>query len=164
MNLELKGYSFDAQLEDTRAPRRVRVGLIQNTIVLPTSAPIAAQRDALLEKIGKIIGIAHQCGVNIVCMQEAWSKGYLFAYVIIMAFKIFLFIKLIKTKDMPFAFCTREKHPWCQFAESAEDGPTTVFLQEVSSVLYKFQFAMELKEYAYVTCDHHCSWLSGTTW
>lgn len=109
MNLELKGYSFDAQLEDTRAPRRVRVGLIQNTIVLPTSDPISAQRDALLEKIGKIIEIAHKCGVNIVCMQEAWN--------------------------MPFAFCTREKHPWCQFAESAEDGPTTVFLQEVSTAL-----------------------------
>ena len=23
---------------------------------------------------------------------------------------------------MPFAFCTREKHPWTQFAESAETG------------------------------------------
>lgn len=33
--------------------------------------------------------------------------------------------------DMPFAFCTREKHPWCEFAESAEKGPTTVFLQDV---------------------------------
>jgi len=31
---------------------------------------------------------------------------------------------------MPFAFCTREKHPWCEFAESAETGPTTLFLQE----------------------------------
>ena len=34
-------------------------------------------------------------------------------------------------KAMPFAFCTREKYPWCEFAESAEDGPTTKFLQEV---------------------------------
>lgn len=33
--------------------------------------------------------------------------------------------------DMPFAFCTREKHPWCEFAEEAETGPTTVFLQDV---------------------------------
>jgi beta-ureidopropionase len=32
---------------------------------------------------------------------------------------------------MPFAFCTREKHPWCQFAESAENGPTTKFLEAV---------------------------------
>lgn len=33
---------------------------------------------------------------------------------------------------MPFAFCTREKHPWCQFAESAENGPTTEFLKPVT--------------------------------
>lgn len=33
--------------------------------------------------------------------------------------------------DMPFAFCTREKHPWCEFAEEAETGPTTLYLQEV---------------------------------
>ena len=32
---------------------------------------------------------------------------------------------------MPFAFCTREKLPWTQFAESAEDGPTTRLCQEV---------------------------------
>lgn len=34
---------------------------------------------------------------------------------------------------MPFAFCTREKVPWTEFAESAEDGHTTRFCQEVSS-------------------------------
>ena len=33
---------------------------------------------------------------------------------------------------MPFAFCTREKHPWLQFAESAEDGPSIKFLQELA--------------------------------
>lgn len=32
---------------------------------------------------------------------------------------------------MPFAFCTREKHPWCDFAESAENGITTKFCQKV---------------------------------
>lgn len=106
LNLELKGYSFSAELEGLRPPRRVRVGLIQNSIILPTTEPIAAQRDALLSKIGQIIGVAHLNGVNIICMQEAWN--------------------------MPFAFCTREKHPWCEFAESAENGPTTVFLQELA--------------------------------
>lgn len=106
LNLELKGYSFTAETEDLRPPRRVRVGLIQNSIVLPTTDPVSAQRDALLAKIGQIIGVAHQSGVNIVCMQEAWN--------------------------MPFAFCTREKHPWCEFAESAEKGPTTVFLQDLA--------------------------------
>lgn len=33
--------------------------------------------------------------------------------------------------DMPFAFCTREKQPWCEFAEDAETGPTTQFVQKV---------------------------------
>ena len=31
---------------------------------------------------------------------------------------------------MPFTFCTREKSPWSEFAEEAEDGATTKFLQE----------------------------------
>lgn len=35
---------------------------------------------------------------------------------------------------MPFAFCTREKHPWCEFAEDAETGPTTVFLQDLAKL------------------------------
>ncbi len=34
--------------------------------------------------------------------------------------------------DMPFAFCTREKYPWCEFAESAENGRTTKLLQELA--------------------------------
>lgn len=32
---------------------------------------------------------------------------------------------------MPFAFCTREKL-WCEFAESAEDGESTKFVQEMA--------------------------------
>ena len=35
---------------------------------------------------------------------------------------------------MPFAFCTREKKKWCEFAESAEEGPTSKFLSQVSAV------------------------------
>lgn len=33
---------------------------------------------------------------------------------------------------MPFAFCTREKQPWCEFAESAEHGVTTKFCQNLA--------------------------------
>lgn len=33
---------------------------------------------------------------------------------------------------MPFVFCTREKFPWCEFAESVTDGPSTTFLKDVS--------------------------------
>ncbi|KAK7464033.1 hypothetical protein BaRGS_00037957 [Batillaria attramentaria] len=105
-DFELKGYAFDARWEDTRAPRVVRVGAIQNRIVAPTTATIPEQRDALHKRISEIAEAAALCGVNILCMQEAWH--------------------------MPFAFCTREKFPWCQFAESAEDGPTTKLMQELA--------------------------------
>lgn len=43
---------------------------------------------------------------------------------------------------MPFAFCTREKHPWCEFAESAENGPTTLFLQEVFKIRLNTKFTL----------------------
>jgi beta-ureidopropionase len=43
-----------------------------------------------------LVDAAGAAGVQILCLQEAWS--------------------------MPFAFCTREKAPWCEFAEDA-GGP-----------------------------------------
>jgi beta-ureidopropionase len=33
---------------------------------------------------------------------------------------------------MPFAFCTREKATWCEFAESAKDGHSVKFVQEMA--------------------------------
>ena len=33
---------------------------------------------------------------------------------------------------MPFAFCTREKLPWTDFAESAEDGRSTQWLKRMA--------------------------------
>ncbi|RUS83360.1 hypothetical protein EGW08_008863 [Elysia chlorotica] len=103
---ELKGYICDAAAESTRSPRIVRIAGVQNKIVLSTSAPVSAQRDAIWAKIGDIIKCAGLCGVNVLCLQEAWT--------------------------MPFAFCTREKQPWAEFAESAENGPTTKFLQQLA--------------------------------
>nr|XP_018916514.1 PREDICTED: beta-ureidopropionase [Bemisia tabaci] len=105
-DFELAGYKFDVPTEQLRAPRIVRVGAVQNKIVAPTILPIEEQRNALWVRIGKIIQTAALCRVNILCLQEAWT--------------------------MPFAFCTREKRPWCEFAESAENGPTTRFLQTLS--------------------------------
>jgi len=32
---------------------------------------------------------------------------------------------------MPFAFCTRERQ-WCEFAESAEGGPSVAFCQALA--------------------------------
>ncbi|KAJ8312304.1 hypothetical protein KUTeg_009677 [Tegillarca granosa] len=104
--LKYRAIGFTAETESLRTSRNIRVGLIQNKIVLPTTAPIPDQRQAHHQRITEIIDVAAQCGVNITCLQEAWT--------------------------MPFAFCTREKFPWCEFAESAEDGPTTKLLQELA--------------------------------
>ncbi|CAG2103188.1 unnamed protein product [Medioppia subpectinata] len=69
-------------------------------------APIVDQRDAIHRRVADMVAAAALCGVNIICFQEAWT--------------------------MPFAFCTREKLPWIELAESAECGPTTTFLQEMA--------------------------------
>ncbi|RZF37384.1 hypothetical protein LSTR_LSTR009735 [Laodelphax striatellus] len=105
---EVKACAFEAKREELRQPRLVRVGLIQNSISLPTTEPIEKQRNAIFSKIKEIIRAAHLNGVNILCLQEAWT--------------------------MPFAFCTREKLPWNEFAESAENGPATKFLQELCRI------------------------------
>ncbi|XP_078082900.1 beta-ureidopropionase [Mustelus asterias] len=105
-DFQLKAYGFEASPEQLRQPRVVRVGLIQNKILLPTDSPVSEQIAAIQKRIGDIMEVAALCGVNIICLQEAWT--------------------------MPFAFCTREKLPWTEFAESAEDGPTTRFCQELA--------------------------------
>lgn len=52
----------------------MRIGLVQNQIVLSTTDSIAQQKDALLNRIKEIIGIAAEADVRILCLQEAWSK------------------------------------------------------------------------------------------
>jgi len=53
-----------------------------------------------------MICAAGEAGANIVCLQEAWH--------------------------MPFAFCTREKYPWVEFAQEAETGEATKFCQALA--------------------------------
>lgn len=57
-----------------RQPRVVRVGAIQNSIAVPTTEPVSVQIKAIYEKIGKIIDGAALAGVNVLCLQEAWSE------------------------------------------------------------------------------------------
>jgi len=103
---EIKGYSIPASAEQLRNKRIVRVAAIQNKIVKATSEPIVKQRAALHARVGEMIEASAKAGANIVCLQETWH--------------------------MPFAFCTREKQPWAEFAEPAETGPTTTFLCELA--------------------------------
>lgn len=102
---DLQAYSFKAAKEQIRPPRVVRVGLIQNQIVLPTTDPYLDQRRQIMARVQTMIDAAGTACVNVLCLQEAWT--------------------------MPFAFCTREKN-WCEFAESAEEGESIKFLQKLA--------------------------------
>uniref|UniRef100_A0A1X7SZJ0 CN hydrolase domain-containing protein n=1 Tax=Amphimedon queenslandica TaxID=400682 RepID=A0A1X7SZJ0_AMPQE len=107
-NFELAAYKFPVSGEEESRPRRiVRIAVVQNEIVKPTTAPISEQKTALWDRIKEITHTASLCGVNIICYQEAWPQ--------------------------PFFFCTREKYPWTEFAESAEDGPTIKLCQEMAA-------------------------------
>jgi len=105
-NYDIKAYKFEAAPEQLRKPRLVRIGLIQNAIVLPTTAPVLEQYEAIEAKLAELINAAGSMGVNILCLQEAWT--------------------------MPFAFCTREKATWCEFAESAKEGRSVKFIQQMA--------------------------------
>lgn len=74
-NFEIKSYGFSAQPENLRQPRIVKIGAVQNSIAASTSAPINQQRDAIFSKIGQLIDAAGSDGVNVLCLQEAWSKS-----------------------------------------------------------------------------------------
>jgi len=142
---QIAGYGFDALPESTRAPRKVRVAAVQNSIVLPTTASINEQRAAIHSRIGKLVEAAALADAKIVCFQEAWP--------------------------MPFAFCTREKSPWCEFAESAESGPTTKFCQElaqkygmtiISSILERDEVHGDIMWNTAVVISHHGKVLGKT--
>ena len=48
--------------------------VLQNKIVLPTTAPVSEQRDALFRRVGEMVEAAGRSGVNVLCLQEAWSE------------------------------------------------------------------------------------------
>jgi len=62
--------------------RIVRIGVIQNQIVLPTTAPLTEQRNAIFQKISKIISLAAEANVNVLCLQEAWRKSAINNYIL----------------------------------------------------------------------------------
>ena len=108
-NFEIKACAMATGVkEQLRPERKTKIALIQNAWPCATNDPITKQREAIFKRISEIAegGDKQQGGFDVLCLQEAWS--------------------------MPFAFCTREKYPWCEFAESAETGPSTKFCQEMA--------------------------------
>lgn len=104
-SFNVKAYQFSALPEQLREPRIITAAVVQTAIVKPTTAPYSQQIQALHARASEAIHLAAQSGVNVLCLQEAWT--------------------------MPFAFCTRERE-WCEFAECAETGATTRLLQALA--------------------------------
>ena len=46
--------------------------------MLPTTAPVSEQRDALFRRVGEMVEAAGRSGVNVLCLQEAWSEFALY--------------------------------------------------------------------------------------
>ncbi|KAJ9469672.1 Beta-ureidopropionase [Diplonema papillatum] len=95
---EIKCYKVNCPPEQLRPPRLVKVAAIQNSIVLPTTAPLREQYEAIVAKLAALVETAALAGANVICLQEAWTG--------------------------PFFFCTREKDPWCELAECPKTGPS----------------------------------------
>lgn len=104
--IQVCSYGFCASREEIRTPRIVKIGLVQHSIVLETNQSLTKQREAIFEKLQSIIELAALENVQILCLQETWS--------------------------MPFFLCTRQKTLWSEFAESAENGPSTIFLSKLA--------------------------------
>lgn len=62
-NFALAGYKINAAEEQLRASRIVRIGAIQNQIILPTDAPIAEQVKTMVIK-AKITQIDQRCSLQ----------------------------------------------------------------------------------------------------
>lgn len=72
----LQAFRFDADKEYLRQPQVVRVGLIQNSISIPTTSHFADQKKAIMEKVKPMIDAAGDAGVNILCLQVSPLSVY----------------------------------------------------------------------------------------
>ena len=91
------------------AGRSVTIAAIQFAFPSATTAPVAEQRAAAEVRAVQLLDSAGQAGAQVACLQEAWP--------------------------MPFAFCTREKVPWTDFAESAGVAAATFCISHVNGQL-----------------------------
>lgn len=106
-NFEIKSFEWNSVDLKLKEPRRVKIGCIQNMFpVQPCETTIKQQSDSILERMKFLVTQAGEAGVNVLALQEAWH--------------------------MPFAFCTREKFPWSEFAECPKTGRTITMLKPLA--------------------------------
>lgn len=104
-DFDVEIHSFKAA-DEIRDRRVVRFGVTQNSILVETTKPVEEQIESLEARHIEFVEAAAAAGTNVLCFQEAWT--------------------------MPFAFCTREKLPWVDFAECAETGRSTTLLKKLA--------------------------------
>lgn len=73
-DMELRASKFPCAKEQTRAPRLVRVGLVQHRMPRPAHEPIEQQRQAAHHRVEQMLEVAALAKVNVVCLEEIWSK------------------------------------------------------------------------------------------
>src|SRR5438270_13803477 len=86
-------------------PRIVRGGLVQATLCAPATAPVAAIKEAMIEKHLALIAEAAGRGAQVVCLQELFYGPY---------------------------FCAEQEARWYALTERVPDGPTTRLMGEVA--------------------------------
>lgn len=59
-----------------RPRRAVKVGAVQNHIVLETTKPVQEQKRAIMARIKQIIELAALEGVNVLGLQEIWTAPF----------------------------------------------------------------------------------------
>lgn len=60
--------------EQLRPPRIVKVGLFQQKLPVPLSYPIRNVKTEMYTLAIDAVKVAAKAGVNIFCLQQAWSK------------------------------------------------------------------------------------------
>lgn len=73
-NFIIKTYKFEDDKTQSDQSRIVRIGAVQTCIAAQTSTPASFQREMMHKKIESIIEAAAAGKVNILCLQELWSK------------------------------------------------------------------------------------------
>lgn len=131
-NFEIKGFVMRAQKEQNRPPRIVRIGLVQNQIVKPTTDPVMDQVrccDASSTDGCAVPGYPRPHGATHRSCWQSWNQRAVPARGL--EYEHRTSTTDFESEAMPFAFCTREKYPWVEFAMDAETGPATKFCQRV---------------------------------
>jgi N-carbamoylputrescine amidase len=86
-------------------PRTVRGGLIQARLCMSATSPVAAIKQAMIDKHVSLIADAAGRGAQVVCLQELFYGPY---------------------------FCAEQEARWYELTERVPDGPTTRLMSEIA--------------------------------